>query len=387
MEINMIVTIVCDVLGEENNGTTIAAMNLIRYLKRQGHIVRILCADQNKKGQENCWVVPNMNFGKTLNKYIEKVGVTLAKPVEDIIRDCIKGSDVVHILIPLYLSMNAIKIAKEYDIPMTASFRMQAENLTSYFKLNNVKFINTAVYKIIYKYVYQYVDKIHFPTKFIEEIFEKNIKKTTPGCVISNGVNDYVKKENIEKPLEYQNKIVILTTGRYAREKSQDTLIKAIYHSKYKEKIQLILGGQGIKEKEYRKLAKNLPIQPLFKFYSRTEIIDVLNYADIYVHPAEIELEGISCIEAIACGKLTIVSNSKLSATKEFAVDERCIFKCRKPKDLARVIDYWIDHPEEKKIIEDKYLHSALAFNQEKCMEKMEQMLFDAIKVHKNQEN
>ncbi len=383
----MIVTIVCDVLGEENNGTTIAAMNLIRYLKRQGHIVRILCADQNKKGQENCWVVPNMNFGKTLNKYIEKVGVTLAKPVEDIIRDCIKGSDVVHILIPLYLSMNAIKIAKEYDIPMTASFHMQAENLTSYFKLNNVKFINTAVYKIIYKYVYQYVDKIHFPTKFIEEIFEKNIKKTTPGCVISNGVNDYVKKENIEKPLEYQNKIVILTTGRYAREKSQDTLIKAIYHSKYKEKIQLILGGQGIKEKEYRKLAKNLPIQPLFKFYSRTEIIDVLNYADIYVHPAEIELEGISCIEAIACGKLTIVSNSKLSATKEFAVDERCIFKCRKPKDLARVIDYWIDHPEEKKIIEDKYLHSALAFNQEKCMEKMEQMLFDAIKVHKNQEN
>lgn len=386
MEINMIVTIVCDVLGEENNGTTIAAMNLIRYLKKQGHIVRILCADQNKKGQENCWVVPNMNFGKTLNKYIEKVGVTLAKPVEDIIRDCIKGSDVVHILIPLYLSMNAIKIAKEYDIPMTASFHMQAENLTSYFKLNNVKFINTAVYKIIYKYVYQYVDKIHFPTKFIEEIFEKNIKKTTPGCVISNGVNDYVKKENIEKPLEYQNKIVILTTGRYAREKSQDTLIKAIYHSKYKDKIQLILGGQGIKEKEYRKLAKNLPIQPLFKFYSRTEIIDVLNYADIYVHPAEIELEGISCIEAIACGKLTIVSNSKLSATKEFAVDERCIFKCRKPKDLARVIDYWIDHPEEKKIIEDKYLHSALAFNQEKCMEKMEQMLFDAIKVHKNQE-
>ena len=382
----MIVTIVCDVLGEENNGTTIAAMNLIRYLKRQGHIVRILCADQNKKGQENCWVVPNMNFGKTLNKYVEKVGVTLAKPVEDIIRDCIKGSDVVHILIPLYLSMNAIKIAKEYDIPMTASFHMQAENLTSYFKLNNVKFINTAVYKIIYKYVYQYVDKIHFPTKFIEDTFEKNIKKTTPGCVISNGVNDYVKKENIEKPLEYQNKIVNLTTGRYAREKSQDTLIKAIYHSKYKDKIQLILGGQGIKEKEYRKLAKNLPIQPLFKFYSRTEIIDVLNYADIYVHPAEIELEGISCIEAIACGKLTIVSNSKLSATKEFAVDERCIFKCRKPKDLARVIDYWIDHPEEKKIIEDKYLHSALAFNQEKCMEKMEQMLFDAIKVHKNQE-
>ena len=29
----MIITIVCDVLGEENNGTTVAAMNLIRHLK------------------------------------------------------------------------------------------------------------------------------------------------------------------------------------------------------------------------------------------------------------------------------------------------------------------------------------------------------------------
>lgn len=31
----MEITIVCDVLGKENNGTTIAAMNLIRYLKNK----------------------------------------------------------------------------------------------------------------------------------------------------------------------------------------------------------------------------------------------------------------------------------------------------------------------------------------------------------------
>ena len=31
----MIVTVVCDVLGKENNGTTIAAMNLIRFLKKK----------------------------------------------------------------------------------------------------------------------------------------------------------------------------------------------------------------------------------------------------------------------------------------------------------------------------------------------------------------
>ena len=42
MEISMIIAVVSDVLGEENNGTTIAAMNLIRSLKAKGHEVRVI---------------------------------------------------------------------------------------------------------------------------------------------------------------------------------------------------------------------------------------------------------------------------------------------------------------------------------------------------------
>lgn len=375
----MTITVVCDVLGEENNGTTIAAMNLIRFLKSQGHTVRVLCADQNKKGQSGYFIVPNYNFPKVIDKYIKKVGVTLAKPDADIVRTTIKDSDVVHIMIPLMLGMYACKVAHELDIPITAGFHMQAENLTSHIKANNFKFVNNYVYKFIWKHLYQCVDGIHYPTNFIRGIFESRIKKQTKGYVISNGVNSYVQKKDTPKPAELQDKIVILTTGRYSREKSQDTLIKAIKYSKYKNKIQLILGGQGTKEKYYRRLAKNLLIPPIFKFFSRTEIIDVLNYADIYAHPAEVELEGIACLEAIVCGKLTIVSNSKLSATKEFAIDEKCIFKNRNPKSLAKVIDYWIEHPEEKAEYEQKYLESANVFNQEECMKKMENMLFEVI--------
>ena len=126
----MTITVVCDVLGEENNGTTIAAMNLIRFLKSQGHTVRVLCADQNRKGEAGFFVVPNYNFPKIIDSYIKKVGVTLAKPDEDIVRTTIKGSDAVHVMIPLMLGMFATKIANEYNIPVTAGFHMQAENFT-----------------------------------------------------------------------------------------------------------------------------------------------------------------------------------------------------------------------------------------------------------------
>ena len=67
----MKIAIVCDVLGEENNGTTIAAMNLIRFLKKQGHEVRVVCADQDKKGEPNVYVLSSRNFGKILNVVVE----------------------------------------------------------------------------------------------------------------------------------------------------------------------------------------------------------------------------------------------------------------------------------------------------------------------------
>lgn len=371
----MIITVVCDVLGEENNGTTIASMNLIRYLKSRGHTVRILCADQDKVGEENYYVVPNLSLGKLLDAYVKKIGVTLAKPQEDVIRRAITGADHVHSMLPFGLGMKAVKICKELGISITAGFHMQAENFTSYVKLNKLEPLNKGVYKFIYKHFYKYVDGIHYPTDFIRNVFEKNVKQTTPGYVISNGVNSYVQKRKIEKPEEFKDKIVILTTGRYAREKSQDTLIKAVKLSKHASSIQLILGGQGVKEKYYKKLAKRLPIPPVFKFYSRTEIIDVLNYADLYVHPAEVELEGISCLEAIAVGKMTIVSSSPRSATRTFALDDSCIFKKRNAKDLARVIDFWIEHPQKRKFYEQKYLEQAVVYEQTECMKKMEEMI------------
>lgn len=377
----MTILIVCDVLGEENNGTTIAAMNLIRFLKARGHTVRILCADQDKKGDENVYVVPNLNVGKVLNAYVAKVGVTLAKADEDVVREALVGVEHVHIMLPFSLGMKATEIAREMGLPITAGFHMQAQNFTSYIKLNRLRLLNKGVYKYMYRHVYQYVDAIHYPTAFIQNLFEKNAKHKTNGYVISNGVHSYVQHREGVKPPEFQDKIVILTTGRYSREKSQDTLIKAVSYSKYRDRIQLILGGQGVKETYYRKLSTKLPITPVFKFYSRKEIIDVLNYADIYVHPAEVELEGISCLEAIVCGKLTIVSDSKNAATKGFAIDGKCVFKNRDPKSLARVIDYWIEHPDERWEYEQKYLDSAVAFEQNACMMQMEAMMLEVARA------
>ena len=96
----MTITIVCDILGEENNGTTIACMNLIRFLRAQGHTVRVVCADQDKAGNECFYVVPELNL-YLLNPIVERNGVTLPRVdrslLEDAIRDCdVRAAVVAH---------------------------------------------------------------------------------------------------------------------------------------------------------------------------------------------------------------------------------------------------------------------------------------------------
>ena len=95
------------------------------------------------------------------------------------------------------------------------------------------------------------------------------------------------------------------------------------------------------------------------------------------------ESEAISCIEAFATGLVPIISDSELSATKQFALDERSLFRAGDPKDLARAIDFWLDNPEEKARMEKIYAESAKKYNIEHSITLFEEMLNEAIEDHK----
>ena len=73
------------------------------------------------------------------------------------------------------------------------------------------------------------------------------------------------------------------------------------------------------------------------------------------MHTSDVEIEAISCLEAIATGLVPIISDSKESATKQFALDERSLFKHGNSKDLANKIDYWISNKKEREKMEIKY--------------------------------
>ena len=373
----MNITMICDVLGAENNGTTIAAMNLIRSLKAKGHNLKVVCPDEDKRGQDGFYVVSKYNFGP-LNSYVEKNGVSLAKPDEDILREAVTGADVVHILVPFALGHAAAEMATEMKIPVTASFHCQAENFTNHIFLMNSDFANRTVYRFFYKQVYRMCAAVHYPTKFICDVFENEVGPT-PHYVISNGVNKMFRYRPTEKPENLMDRFVVMFTGRYSREKSHKVLIDAVAQSKYRDRIQLILAGSGPLEEKIKEYAREkLPIFPIFRFYSREELIEVLNYADLYVHPAEIEIEAISCLEAISCGLVPVIADSPRSATRYFALTEDNLFHYNDAASLAEKIDFWMENPERKERMREQYLGYAEQFDYDICMDRMEHMLISA---------
>lgn len=378
----MIACIVCDILGEKNNGTTLAATNLIDYLKSKGHEVRVVCCDKDKNNLENYYVTPTLDLGKFCNKILEKNGVTPAKADESILRKAIEGSDVVHLLIPFFLARRAAKIAKELNKPITASFHCQAENVTAHVFMMNFPLANTLVYKNFYKHVYQYCDIIHYPTTFIRDVFEKETHKTN-AVVISNGVNEQFYKDVPSNRIS--DKFTIVCTGRYSKEKAQHLLIKATAKSKHRDDIKLVFAGAGPYENSLKKLSAKHGTDAEFRLFPRDELLSLLHGADLYVHTAIIEIEAIACLEAIVSGLIPVINNSPRSATKAFALDGNNLFKLNDTNDLAAKIDFWYEHPELIKEYKARYKSIIANFDQKECMHKMEEMLLSAIEMKKNQ--
>lgn len=380
----MNITIVCEVFGEANNGTTIAAINLIKFLKKQGHNVKVVCPDEDKRGLEGYYILPKQNLGALINWRIRVNDIVLAKFDREIIYEAVKDADIVHVMLPLFISRRTTKYIASLGIPVTGGFHAQAENFTNQVGMQNVKLANKLMYHWYDGNMFCRAQAIHYPTQFIRDIFEKEMGRKTNGYVISNGVNKMFKPNPGPKPEQFKDKYCILFTGRLSAEKSHTVLLEAVHKSKYNDRIQLFLAGNGRTEKAIRKYSKkNLVNQPVIDFFSREKLLEIINFCDLYCHPAEVEIEAIACLEAISCGLVPVIANSPKCATKNFAIDERSLFKVNDSTDLARKIDYFIEHPEEKAELSRKYLEESVNYDQDECMRQMEEMFLNEIEKFK----
>lgn len=378
----MKIALVTDVYGETNNGTCVTARRLVENMRARGHEVTVISP---YTGEGPGYItLQKRRIPAAVRHYIERNGVTFARPDEELLRRGMEGCDVVHFLMPFKVCQVGVRLAKEMGIPYTTAFHCQPENITSHIFLLHSSLPNRFVYRLFWNRFYRYTHFVHCPSRFIADQLEANGYRVD-ARVISNGVVPTFHHKLVERPADWQGRICILFVGRYSPEKRHDILIHAAEQSRYADRIQLIFAGNGPRRQAIEQMGKQLRYPPIMGLYPADQLCDIINMCDLYVHPSDAEIEAISCIEAFTCGLVPVISDSKKSATNQFALTEHNLFRQGDPHSLAQQIDYWIEHPEEKEALSRRYQEYARQFSIDTCMDRMETMFNDARRYYREE--
>jgi 1,2-diacylglycerol 3-alpha-glucosyltransferase len=202
--------------------------------------------------------------------------------------------------------------------------------------------------------------------------------------VISNGIKSEIHHDPLAvRDPKYEGKFVIVCVGRLSKEKKQMLLVKAISLSKHEKDIQLILCGEGPREKQILHYAKKRLSNPPEVLFLKHDALNVLlNTCDLYGHASAVDIESMSLLEAETCGAIPLINAAKTSAMSAFSLDEHCVFKANSAKAMAERIDYFYEHPEVREPLSKRYVEYSKQFEYNHVMDQMEAMFKDVIAKH-----
>jgi 1,2-diacylglycerol 3-alpha-glucosyltransferase len=341
----MIITLISDTFNVNNNGTTVSAMRFAATLIARGHTVRVVACgepgDPAPDGPE-MFYVPELVL-PIASRLAHRQNTLFARPVRDVLVAAITGADVVHVYQPWPLGRAAERIARRLGVPAIAAFHVQPENITYNIGLGWFRPAAHVVYILLRLAFYGRFADIQCPSTFIAAQLRHHGYRARLH-VISNGV-DSSFRPGPPRTRDADEPFRILMVGRFSPEKRQDVLIRAVRRSRHAGRIEVYLAGHGPNEKRLRRMGAKLPLPAHFGYYSQDALIELIQGCDLYVHSSDVEIEGLSCMEAFSCGLVPVISDSPRSATSQFALGPGNLFHHGDPSSLADRIDAWIDDP------------------------------------------
>lgn len=373
----------------KGNGLSGSARRTVKKLKEAGIDVKVLSVrNSDPNGPQPDFVLSDFHI-PLFDTLVKKQGYEFSKTDKSVIREAVSWADVVHLEEPFFLQYETCKIAKELNKPLTGTYHLHPENLFASVGLDRVHFFNKRTMIIWRDYVFNNCKILQCPTENVKgRLLRYKFKPELR--VISNGLvmEDLLTKtdEDIKDTDINDAKYRIITIGRFSAEKDLTTLLKAMKYCRHSQDIRLIFAGRGPKKNKLERMANRLvkrgilKYPPIFGFYTLKELQKLSCSVDLYIHCAYIEVEGLSCMEAIQVGIVPIIAKGRYTATSQFALTDMSTYLSKDPKDLADKIDYWLDHDELRKEEAKKYIGLGNKYNIDYSIQQTIKMFEDALK-------
>lgn len=389
-------------LYTRGNGLSASARRTITLLRERGHDVRVLSSGTAEQAQA-CnfttpeFTLPAMRF-PLADAIISAQGYAFAKPKRKVIKQAVAWADVVHLEEPFGLQARTAHAAKRAGKPVLATYHIHPENITATIHLDGVWPLNVLLLASWRRRIYALAQVVQCPSDSVHQRLQrwgledklvtisngvglapsKPAAGTKTECCAPDGRQVETKQTPGEAQPEGEQIYRLLVVGRFSREKDQATILKAMRHSRYASQIQLVFAGRGPTEKSLRRAASRLVHDgvlkhaPSFNFFDAAGLDAQAEQADLYIHAAFIEVEGLSCLEVLRHGVVPVIAHSPLTATSQFALDAHSRFKARDPKALARSIDYWLSDNDRRQTEAQKYLNIGAHYDINDCVSRLE---------------
>ena len=342
----------------QGNGLDESARRTVKALIDAGQDVRVLSGKnlEDPNGPHADYEMENFDF-PLVQPMLSSFGYHFAKWKGPQIEAAVRWADVIHMEETFFLHHAAMKWAKKLGKPLLGTYHVHPENIV----FNTLGFRGGFLTcQILYRYwcrtFYDHYKYLQCPTDNVRERLVRHRVKAH--CfTLSNGVIPDECIRPLTPPEDYLDEnrpLDLIYIGRTAIEKDQPTLYKAIRLSKYAKRIRLHIAGRGPKLEPYTRIAEKLyedgvvGYKPTVGFYNRDELRELAAKADLAVHCAFVEVEGMSITEAMQQAVVPVIATARYSGTSAYALDERSKFPSKNAKALAERIDYWFDHPKER---------------------------------------
>ncbi len=315
----MRIAIFSDIFYPEISGLADSIQLLGQELARRGHRIDFYVSRYAPKNYRGVGFKPwELNLGKNVKIFrlatLSLAGTTgqgrLLIPTPRKWREVIKNRpDILYSQLPFGSGLVALKASRRLKKPLIGT------NHTAITEFISDGFLSAARKRLALKYYVWYYNQCDFVSAPSQSVFKEMIVKgfKRPHAVISNPLDFKIffpvsaRRRQVYKREFGLGKESLVYAGRLSEEKNIDVLIRALAWLKQsRPQALLVLAGNGKDWQKLAALAAKLGIKDSVKFLGRLnqkELAQVFNAAEIFTTASTSETQGMTVLQAMACGR------------------------------------------------------------------------------------
>lgn len=361
----MNIVLFSDTFPPEINGVAVSVFNHAKVLRSHGHRVLVVTTNPLSKQitfEEDVLRIPGQKL-KQLYGYI--IAPLFSKKAYAMIQQW--PIDIIHVHTEYGLGMFGRTVAKKLKKPLIYTYHTMYEDYTHY--LGIFKRLADLFVKRLSKRLAMQCDGFISPSEKTKQAMIRYGMKR-PIDVIPTGIDfskfkeenlDSKKRVHILSQLDLENKKVILSLGRVAKEKSIDLIIRSFAHlsPQLRDTSVLLIVGGGPALESLKALAKQLKVEQSVRFMGpvpSTEVQYYYHVSDVFVNASLTETQGLTYMEAMASSTLVLARFD--DNIKELIIPRTTGFIFKDEVTFSKELEYILSLTsiEKKRIVEQAKL-------------------------------